>query len=623
VRVVEPAGAAVHLPTALAPWARELSALPLDLACVLGAWLPRLDQAIGPLRAVAGRPTDEPNGYDGLARRGTFERLLASEWAIGALHPLEFLRRAAEAEHAFLRVARATHVADRAVRVLFDAGPMQLGAPRLVHLAIGVVLARRARAARARFAWGTLQHEPKGFREDAHGIDLRALLDRRAASAATSSMMEEWRARRRREDRDSSLDPDAGELWLVGGHDLRHTEGGAGLGWIAVEEPLEVDAGFLRIALRRRPGGRASSAVFPLELVLPPSEERVLLLRGTFEARRRRSRPRAASDARLGVQPGSRLLVSHARVVAWSRAGGLVSFSLALNENHSAEARVSERDAAAISGLVAAGVGRGIVTVRLRGAEVLIEGGGKRTWRLSLSPDQQQALGIEPVVWDGVLPECVVLGGGSSFHAEIWFRDCGGGLFRARPGIEGAAALERIASGVTRLVQHRGDCVAYVAGDGAIHEHSLRQRDSTWSVPPGMRILFGHGPGERPLVASQLSAERWAIAEGAATFEMKLPGADYVCGIVGTRTGTGMLRLDDSRRRLTLHHLITGKRTPVFESREVIANVAVSATSPIVAWTTRSGRLHAYHAYKDAQVLDVSANGALSPALAALGFERA
>ncbi len=605
--LAEPLCSAARLPAALAPWANELSALPLDLACVLGTWLPRLDQVIGPLRAAAGRPTDEPNGYDGLARRGTFERLLASEWAIGAHHPLEFLRRAAEAEHAFLRIARATRVADRAVRVLFDAGPMQLGAPRLVHLAIGVVLARRARAARARFAWGTLQHEPKGFRHDANGIDLQALLDRRSATAVTNEMLAAWLARQRREDRESGLDPDAGELWLVGGHELRQRSSGPGTGWIDVEEPLEIDAARLRVALRRRPGGRAIASTSPVELALPPPDDRVRILRGAFDGRRRRATPRVASDARHCVQPGSRLLVSHARIVAWSRAGGLVSFPIASSENAAAELRVRERDAATISGLIAAGVAHGMVTVRLRGAELLVEGAGKHTWRLALSPEEQQALGIEPAVWGGVLPECVVVGGGGSLHAEIWFRDCARGLFRARPGTHRTAGVERIASGVTQLVQHRGDCVAYVVGEGEVHEHSLRQRASTWSVPTGLRIAFGHGPGQRPLVASQLSGERWAIAEGAATFEVTVPGTDHVCGVVGTRTGAALVMLDGEHRGIVIRHVATGERRAVFQSREVIARVAVSATSPIVAWTTQRGRLAAYHAYKDALVLDVSA----------------
>jgi hypothetical protein len=42
--------------------------------------------------------------------------------------------------------------------VLFDTGPDQLGSPRLAHLAILIVLIRRAHRALANFSWGILQN---------------------------------------------------------------------------------------------------------------------------------------------------------------------------------------------------------------------------------------------------------------------------------------------------------------------------------------------------------------------------------------------------------------------------------------------------------------------------------
>ena len=57
--------------------------------------------------------------------------------------------------------------ANRLIIVLFDAGPLQLGAARLVHLALLILLARRAQEAGAELRWGILQnaptlHEPQG-----------------------------------------------------------------------------------------------------------------------------------------------------------------------------------------------------------------------------------------------------------------------------------------------------------------------------------------------------------------------------------------------------------------------------------------------------------------------------
>ncbi len=44
-----------------------------------------------------------PDGYDGIGRRGSYDRLLASEWLIHDELPDEFLRRVVSGEHAFLR----------------------------------------------------------------------------------------------------------------------------------------------------------------------------------------------------------------------------------------------------------------------------------------------------------------------------------------------------------------------------------------------------------------------------------------------------------------------------------------------------------------------------------------
>jgi hypothetical protein len=71
--------------------------------------------------------------------------------------PDEFVRRAAMGEHLFTEVARIEPIGSRTSVALFDAGPDQQGAPRLVHLALLVVLASRAAAVGARFLFGTLQ----------------------------------------------------------------------------------------------------------------------------------------------------------------------------------------------------------------------------------------------------------------------------------------------------------------------------------------------------------------------------------------------------------------------------------------------------------------------------------
>src|SRR6185369_7320828 len=70
--------------------------------------------------------------------------------------------RAATGEHAFHEIVRRSPAVSRSSVVLFDGEPDQLGAPRIAHVAALIVLAERAAAARARFAWGLL-HEPEGL----------------------------------------------------------------------------------------------------------------------------------------------------------------------------------------------------------------------------------------------------------------------------------------------------------------------------------------------------------------------------------------------------------------------------------------------------------------------------
>lgn len=103
-----------------------------------------------------GHVDGEPDGFDGLDRRGPLDRLLSSEWLLAAEVPDEFIRRLEDRELAYLRPHTVQPQRPPASLVLFDAGPDQLGQPRIAQLAVLVVLGRRARAAGAELRWGTL-----------------------------------------------------------------------------------------------------------------------------------------------------------------------------------------------------------------------------------------------------------------------------------------------------------------------------------------------------------------------------------------------------------------------------------------------------------------------------------
>ena len=119
------------LPPALRPWASQLSLFPLDLALHLGPYVARLSAALGSLRPRGETDGGEPQGYDGITRRGTFDRLLVSEWLWALEAPDELVRRAAFGELSFLKPAFHQPRGARRTVALLDAGPDQLGAPRI------------------------------------------------------------------------------------------------------------------------------------------------------------------------------------------------------------------------------------------------------------------------------------------------------------------------------------------------------------------------------------------------------------------------------------------------------------------------------------------------------------
>ncbi|MDP9783209.1 hypothetical protein [Pseudomonas fluorescens] len=199
----------MQLPQSLQPWRDWLQWFPPEQLPLLADLFARLNPLLGPLRGMQQGGEPEPDGLGDLQRRGPYERLLTSEWLLADELPDEFLRRAAVGEHLFLAPQYRTHQANRMIVVLFDAGPLQLGGPRLVHLALLILLARRASEAGAELRWGILQNSPQlhEFKGAAH---LKQLLDARTYQTVSDEHWHTWRAWL------SEQDYDSGERWIVG-----------------------------------------------------------------------------------------------------------------------------------------------------------------------------------------------------------------------------------------------------------------------------------------------------------------------------------------------------------------------------------------------------------------------
>jgi hypothetical protein len=256
------------LPRHLAPWAAQLGLFPEDIAQTLGGMAARLAGLIGgwPVSSAA---EGEPDGYDGIGRKGPYDRLLAAEWLLLEEVPDEFLRRAVSAEHMFLQRAYQSNTAARRCTVLFDAGPEQLGAPRIAHLALLIVLAERAERNGAEFRWAVLQDEDARAQEGLDKAQTAKLLEARYARPGTAADI----ARR------MEAAPGASELWLAGGPRLADEAAQHGAAAISVSEVMEPDAP-ARLLVSVQPPGQSAARQAVLDL--PPPDMAVRLLRDPF-----------------------------------------------------------------------------------------------------------------------------------------------------------------------------------------------------------------------------------------------------------------------------------------------------------------------------------------------------
>ncbi|MEU0392365.1 hypothetical protein ABZ208_06235 [Streptomyces sp. NPDC006208] len=199
-----------RLPSHLAPWAGQFDALDPRCAVALGPFVRALDTLLGGDAHSSGSQ-GEFDGYDGLSRSGTPERLLMSQWLLAEAAPEEFLRRAAQRELLHLAPARRSPEPRGSIAVLVDTGPSQLGAVRLVQLAALMVAHRRAAARGTGLRLGLLGRKPGDWHEGAELPELlHGWLAARSAVEPDPVDVEAWR---------DSLDA-ADEAWVLTGEPL-------------------------------------------------------------------------------------------------------------------------------------------------------------------------------------------------------------------------------------------------------------------------------------------------------------------------------------------------------------------------------------------------------------------
>jgi len=196
----------VQLPAPLEPWRAWLALFSPELVAPLSDLLMRLQPLTGKLGHTALSAQDLPTGVGNIVRRGSYERMLLTEWAFADTEPDEFIRRAANGELLFTGPEPDGRKNTKRSVVIFDAGPAQLGEPRIAHIVFFILLARRAEEANAMFQWGVWQR-PGVLHEKSDLSGLKTLLNSRSLRAATSQDTGAW---------DGALNADIDDCWLIG-----------------------------------------------------------------------------------------------------------------------------------------------------------------------------------------------------------------------------------------------------------------------------------------------------------------------------------------------------------------------------------------------------------------------
>jgi len=581
----------ITLPRHLAPWAAPLALFPEEIALVLGPMVTRLAGLVG------GWPSDRapegsPNGYDGIGRRGPYDRLLATEWLLLEELPDEFLRRAVAGEHFFLQQAHQASAAARRSVVLFDAGPEQLGAPRIAHLALLIVLVQRAVQNGASLSWGVLQEPSSVLRTGLTKAELRGLLGARCARPVLSEDIDRWVA--------AVGAPAPSELWFVGAEQLGVQARSRKASALVVTDVMEPGA-----PRRVRVTAASPHTAHVREAVLdvPPGPAAVALMRDPFAsdfAVRQTTSVQFDLRSNIIFSPDGRRL--HMR----GANGALVTFHIP-NSPRGKPSRPSVFAQPPGHSIIAVGQTNGkrrtlVVSQQDNTLAVFtLSRRGRVAARAAFYTAEGERLpfitGDAPLRPLGVLADkfCFIDAVGNLVVLDKGkFR-----LMDARP-----AVASRVVNGGFVYVRFRDDSPnVRVARLDASGEIELKSVGVEVPAIPDARYYFG-AVGLANLVAYSPSLSRCAIFHNLQASEVAVPETHSVVGMVERSSPNPqpwLIAIDGSRTRIEA--LALGGRETLVTTAAPLAFVAASEAAPVVAFLTQAGELGVFSCAAKAMVL--------------------
>lgn len=585
----------MNLPPPLAHWSGYLKIFPPEVSLALDPIVQRVSMLIGSPQPLLHEITGEPDGFDGLNRRGTYERLLLSEWMLADELEDEFMRRAVMGEHLFLNRAHSSPVGTRASLALFDAGPSQLGSPRLAHIAALVVLANRADSAGSSFSWGVLQQPETPVYREVNAGNIKSLLEARSHYEVSDTQVTAW---------EKQLSSWSGfdDVWLIGGKRLSGVKMAERSSRLYVEDVLEPERHELKLS-----SNNASGQLLEVTLELPKNEISTRILRDPFEAAVPTIQKTASStytgSALLFDMTGTKLFT---RTAPW----GITAFDVA-NSPRAGYGQPKRYHTRTWRSVCAVGrMGRAIALISPEDRFVHLE--YCRQGKPNLPPGNYTGYNSETffasVADDGPLMPCFAL----PWDGEAAALDGAGSLFRfSRLKGEPKSIGSKRLSGTVQLIATNvlavnmlGSQLVYVGNEWPDNEFRVVSIGTNISrkTPLEEKALRAFiGPPSRlshpefGVIALEQTEFEWLVMSEKDQKVLVKPSGAKVVGVLAdehAHVEPGLLALEDDNQTVTLNG--RNWRTQILRAHARIEHITLCQRWPMIAYSTVDGEIIIY-----------------------------